>query len=108
MKKLILICIFAVIAGCQKQPEKVEESVSVQFEEADMKITTFLDLLDNPEADKAEQKEVLCVEYPSVYEKEYMPALLELSPNDYTQESLLNDLIVATDYYKEKLDIQCS
>ncbi|APR70721.1 hypothetical protein [Acinetobacter haemolyticus] len=108
MKKLILICLTTMIIGCQKQPEQTDMTASTQFEKADQKITEILDLLDNPNADKADQTRVLCVEYPKVYEQEYMPALLELSPNDYTKESLLNDLIVATDYYKERLDIQCS
>ncbi|MBP8005294.1 MAG: hypothetical protein KAZ18_00075 [Acinetobacter sp.] len=106
MKKLIFICLITLIVGCQKQPELVDQQASAKFEEADQQVTSFLDLLDDPEADKDKQKEVLCVKYPKVYEQEYMPALLKLS-HDYTADILLGDLKVATDYYKEKLEIVC-
>lgn len=94
------------IIGCQKQPEQVDQSASTKFEEADQKISGFLDLLDDPNADKVEQTKVLCVEYPKVYEQEYIPALMQLT-KDQTKESLLRDFKFATDYYKEKLEIIC-
>lgn len=106
MKKLILICLTTMIIGCQKQPEQTDMTASTQFEKADQKITEFLDLLDNPNADKADQTRVLCVEYPKVYEQEYMPALLQLTEEE-SQENLLKDLKISIDYYKEKLGIQC-
>lgn len=106
MKKLILICLITMIVGCQKQPEQTDVAATTQFEKADIKITGFLDLLDNPTADPTEQKKVLCVEYPAVYEHEYMPALLQLTEEE-SQENLLKDLKISTDYYKEKLDIVC-
>lgn len=107
MKKLILICLTTMIVGCQKQPEQNDVAASTQFDKADIKITGFLDLLDNPTADKTEQKKVLCVEYPAVYEHEYMPALLQLTEEE-TKENLLNDLKISTDYYSEKLGINCN
>lgn len=106
MKKLILICLTTMIIGCEKQPEQNDMTASVQFEKADQKITEYLDLLDNPNADKTEQKKVLCIEYPKVYEQEYMPALLRLTKEE-TRENLLNDLKISTDYYSEKLGIIC-
>ncbi|NAR87630.1 hypothetical protein GPS48_16715 [Acinetobacter haemolyticus] len=85
---------------------QVDESVKVQFDESSRKISDFLDLLDDPNADKDKQKEVLCVEYPKVYEQEYMPTILQLI-SDETKESLLKDFKFATDYYKKKLEIVC-
>jgi len=34
--------------------------------------------------------------------------LLQLQPHDYTETKLLNDLDMAVNYYKEKLNISCS
>lgn len=107
MKKLILICLTTMIIGCEKQPEVQNENASEKFDAADQKISGFLDLLDNPDADKEAQKEVLCEDYPKVYEKEYMPALMKLSTQD-TKEKLLSDLKITTDYYSQKLGINCN
>ncbi|WPO68386.1 hypothetical protein SDC64_05520 [Acinetobacter haemolyticus] len=79
IKVISLIIFTTMLVGCQKQPEQVHESVKVQFEEADQKISDFLDLLDDLDADKDKQKEALCVEYPKVYEQEYMPTILQLT-----------------------------
>lgn len=107
MKKLLLICLTTMIIGCEKQPEVQNEKASEKFDAADQKISEYLDLLDNPSSDKEAQKKVLCVDYPKVYEKEYMPALMKLSTQD-TKEKLLNDLKITTDYYSQKLGITCN
>ena len=106
MKKLLLICLTTMIIGCEKQPEVQNEKASEKYDAADQKISGFLDLLDSPNEDKEAQKKVLCEDYPKVYEKEYMPALMELSTQD-TKEKLLNDLKITTDYYSQKLGIKC-
>ena len=106
MKKLILIFLTTMIIGCENQPEIQNENASEKFDAADQKISGFLDLLDNPNADKEAQKKVLCEDYPNLYEKEYMPALMKLSTQD-TKEKLLNDLKITTDYYSQKLGITC-
>lgn len=106
MKKLLLICLTTMIIGCEKQPEIQNEKASEKFDAADQKISGFLDLLENPNADKEAQKKVLCEDYPNLYEKEYMPALMKLSTQD-TKEKLLNDLKITTDYYSQKLGITC-
>lgn len=106
MKKLILIFLTTMIIGCENQPEVQNENASDKFDAADQKISDFLDLLDNPNADKEAQKKVLCEDYPKVYEKEYMPALMKLSTQD-TKEKLLYDLKITTDYYSQKLGITC-
>lgn len=106
MKKLILICLTTMIIGCEKQPEVLNEKASEKFDAADQKISEYLDILDNPSAGKEAQKKVLCEDYPKVYEKEYVPALMKLSTQD-TKEKLLNDLKITTDYYSQKLGIKC-
>lgn len=106
MKKLIFICLTAMVFGCEKQPELQNEKASEKFDAADQKISDYLDLLDNPDANKEAQKKVLCEDYPKVYEMEYMPALMKLSTQD-TKEKLLNDLKITTDYYSQKLGITC-
>ena len=94
------------IVGCQKQPEKVNESAEKSFEVSDKKIGKFLDILDDPKADKELQRKVLCTDYPKVYEQEYFPALLKLSQAE-PRDKLMNDLKITTDYYSEKLNITC-
>lgn len=106
MKKQILIFLTTMIIGCENQPEVQNENASDKFDAADQKISDFLDLLDNPNADKEAQKKALCEDYPKVYEMEYMPALMKLSTQD-TKEKLLNDLKITTDYYSQKLGITC-
>lgn len=106
MKKILLICLVTMIVGCQKQPEKVNESVEKSFEESDKKIGEFLDILDDPKADKELQRKVLCTDYPKLYKQEYLPALLKLSQAE-PKDKLMNDLKITTDYYSEKLNITC-
>ena len=94
--------------GCQKQAHVHDPKVTAQFEDADKKIGGYLDLLDNPNADKDEQIKVLCEEYPSTYEKDYIPALLKLEPDNYTKEGLQKDFKIVFDSYLKKLDIKCT
>jgi len=109
MKKISLIFLtVTLISGCQKQPETTNGNgfEDKKFEEADAKLSSYLDTLDNPKADKKDQKKILCIEYPNVYKHEYLPALLKLTDAE-PKEKLLNDLKLTTDYYSEKLGIVC-
>lgn len=109
MKKILLICLAIMIVGCQKQPEQVPESndsLEKIFEKSDKKIGEFLDILDDPKADKELQRKVLCTDYPKVYEQEYLPALLKLSQAE-PKDKLMNDFKISKDYYSEKLNITC-
>ncbi|WP_032865159.1 hypothetical protein [Acinetobacter higginsii] len=93
--------------GCNKQPEVKSEKAQESFEVVDNKISEYMDILDNPDTPKQEQTRVLCKDYPNLYESKYIPALLKLTPKDYSKEKLMSDLKVSTDYYAEKLDINC-
>lgn len=112
MKKIILtsLLITLTITGCQKQQAedpKTNDTITAQFEKSDILIGNYLDKLDNPNTPKAEQIDIICKEYPTEYKTNYMPALLKLQPNAYTEAQLLKDLDIALDYYKEKLSVTC-
>lgn len=116
MKRIILASVFLAVSitGCQKQPDstspakvKQDPATIKQFDEADTKIGKFLDQLDNPNTSLEVRKQILCVDYPNVYIQQYAPALLKLSPNDYTPDKLDHDLAIALDYYKDKFNIRC-
>lgn len=106
MKKILLICIAIMAIGCQKQPEKVDQSANKQLDESDKKIGKFLDILDDVNAAKEVQRKILCIDYPKVYEQEYLPALLKLS-NAEPKEKLMSDFKITTKYYSQKLSIGC-
>ena len=106
-KTLALITLSLLTIGCQKQ-HVPDPKVTAQFEAADKKIGEYLDLLDNLNADKDKQIKVLCEEYPSTYEKDYVPALLKLEPGNYTKEGLQKDFKIVFDSYLKKLDIKCT
>lgn len=94
--------------GCQKeQPEtKVDSQVTQQFEQADKKISQYLDALDNPTTPKGQSIKIICEDYPKVYKEDYVPTLLKLSPA-YTEQGLQKDLDSALNFYKQKLGVEC-
>ncbi|ATO18948.1 hypothetical protein BS636_04375 [Acinetobacter sp. LoGeW2-3] len=116
MKKLkftTLLITFA-IAGCQKQPEQAEAAMTtdknsvdvIQFEQADQKISNFLDQLDNPATPMEVRKQIICKDYPEAYFKEYVPAFMKIAPEN-TKEQLEQDLKLALDFYKKKDNVVC-
>ncbi|CAM4294936.1 hypothetical protein [Acinetobacter pragensis] len=109
--KLIIALLLAIsITGCQKQQAedpKTHAAAETQFKKSDIIIGSYLDKLDSPNTSKAEQINIICKDYPTEYKTNYMPSLLKLQPNDYTEAQLLKDLDIALNYYKEKLSITC-
>lgn len=112
-KLLTTLLLTIAITGCQKQPEEaaaaaeIDPAAKAQFEKSDAIINTYLDKLDSAETSQAERTQILCKDYPTEYKTNYMPALLKLSPTEYTRAKLLTDLDIALDYYKKKDNIQC-
>ncbi|EOR06837.1 hypothetical protein [Acinetobacter tandoii] len=109
-KLLFTLVTLIVFTGCSKQesaPPATNSNTSAQFEKLDAAIDGYLDKLDNSKTPMAERKQILCVDYPNVYNKEYAPLLLKNFPQDYTQSKLDQDLKLALDYYKGKDNIQC-
>lgn len=121
MKKLkILSFIFfaTFLTACQQPNDEVAaaesqnadlatEQATQQFEQSDAQISQYLDVLDAQSTSIKEKTQVLCHDYPHEYKTNYMPAMLKLAAQDYTQDKMLNDLKIAQDYYKEKLKIEC-
>lgn len=116
MKRIALIALLITYAftGCQKQPEESDTTIPsgkdsadvIKFEIANQKIGHFLEQLDDPETPLELRKKLICKNYPAVYYKEYVPALIELSP-EYTSEELKSDLNKVLKFYKEKNNVQC-
>ncbi|WP_288402294.1 hypothetical protein [uncultured Acinetobacter sp.] len=110
MKKILFIFIAIGMVGCQ-QPNFGEIVASKHLQEANKKIRTFLSILDDPNADKNDQENVLCLKYPKIYKYEYLPALLRLAKlkvlNAKPKDQLLDDLKRTTDLYSKKLGIVC-
>jgi len=112
MKKITLIpLLFTLLfTGCQKQQSedaKTDPAITAQFEKSDAVIGAYLDKLESLETPKEEKTQILCKDYPAEYKTKYMPALLVLSPSEYTEANLLADLKSALDYYKNKSAIKC-
>lgn len=114
MKKRILITVLMSVAicGCQKQQAessaKPDSNIRAQFEQSDNQLSVYLDKLDSSTICMEERISILCNQYPEEYKNNYMPALLQLAPEEYTEKDLLRDLDNALNFYKLKANIQCS
>ena len=110
IKILTAILLSLTIIGYQKQQAEAPEShetAKVQFEKSDAVISKYLDQLDSPNTTQDIRIQILCKNYPQEYKTNYMPALLKLSPTDYTEAELLKNLNIALDYYKDSFKIKC-
>lgn len=101
------------ITGCQKQPEPKtdldpaqDQAAVMAFEQADKKIGEFLNQLDSVSTTQDVRTKILCQDYPTVYKKELMPALMKLAP-DYTEQKLLSELNFILNHYKKKSGVEC-
>lgn len=110
----LCFCCILTISACEKNTkealslkEKATSTATTKFNQSDTAISKYLDQLDNSNASKQTLTQILCHDYPTEYKKNYMPALLELEPKDYTPEKLLEDLDIALTYYKDTLNIEC-
>ncbi|AYA04604.1 hypothetical protein BEN74_18645 [Acinetobacter sp. WCHAc010034] len=113
MKKITLIPLLLTLffTGCQKQQAEDAKTdpaaITTQFEKSDAVIGAYLDKLESLETYKEEKTQILCKDYPAEYKTKYIPALLVLSPGEYTEANLLADLKSVLDYYKNKSAIKC-
>ncbi|MNI84532.1 hypothetical protein D3C73_1414460 [compost metagenome] len=98
-----------VLVSCTKQAEHkaLPPSVEAQFMSADKQIGKMLAALENRNVPLDQKQEILCKTYPEVYKKQYMPALLKLSPNLYTEEILLRDFEAVINFYKKAFVVNC-
>jgi hypothetical protein len=116
IKVMIFVLFLTIFAGCEEQHKIVENFEStdadsliaqVQLNHSNKKIIRFVDQLYDPNTPKDVRTEILCKAYPDEYKKNYMPALLRLSPKENMKSELLNDLESALEYYKIHLKIKC-
>ncbi|MDC4797654.1 hypothetical protein NQ843_17560 [Acinetobacter baumannii] len=113
MKKSILSsCLLISLAfiGCSKDVEikPLPPSVEEEYLTSNQEIGEMLDALNNRDVPIVEKREILCKTYPEVYKNHYMPALLKLSPDTYTQEILLRDFEAVIKFYKQAWSIHCA
>ena len=108
---LITLFISLTISGCQKQQAdssaEPDPVLKAQFEQSDNQLSAYLDKLDSSSISPEERTRILCEQYPKEYKTRYMPALLKLMPQEYTEKGLLTDLDNALSFYKQKANIQC-
>lgn len=99
----------AVLVSCTKQVENksLPPSVEAQFMSADQQIGKMLDDLNSQNVLLDRKREILCKTYPEVYKKQYMPALLKLSPNDYNEQTLTRDFEAVMSFYKKAFVVSC-
>lgn len=129
MKKtlcLVSLIFVSFAAGCEKKPSdsahteigvktneansqiaQVDTEVSAAFQRADEKITAFLDQLENTDTPTAVKQKILCQDFPNVYEKEYMPALVQLNSESTNASQLKKELEFTLKYYQDNLQITC-
>ncbi|TCB75560.1 hypothetical protein E0H89_11510 [Acinetobacter sp. ANC 3781] len=114
--RILATTLLITLAGCDNQSKVAEASDSdetdssianAQFEKSDKRINKFLDQLDDPNTTQEVRIQILCKDYSTEYKTKYMPALMKLSPSEYTEAKLLSDLDIALDYYKKKDKIHC-
>ncbi|MDH2497058.1 hypothetical protein [Acinetobacter baumannii] len=107
---LCLMISLSLVGGCSKQDEikPLPPSVEEQFMQSSQQINKMLDALENREVALNIKRDILCKSYPEVYKKQYMPALLKLSPNVYTKETLLRDYEAVISFYKKAWSIHCA
>lgn len=98
-----------VLVSCTKEVENktLPSSVEAQFKSADQQIGKMIDDLNNQNVPLDRKMEILCNTYPEVYKKQYIPALLKLSPKVYTEEILLRDFEVVISFYKKTFVVNC-
>ncbi|RSE33412.1 hypothetical protein EGT62_09080 [Acinetobacter junii] len=98
------------IVGCQ-QFTVGELMARKHLEEANKKIRAYIEILENPKADRDDQEDILCLKFPKIYKYEYLPALLRFSKlkvlNIKPKDQLLRDFKNTTDSYSKKLGIKC-
>lgn len=105
-----LTIFLVLLVSCAKQTETkpLPPSVEEQFMQSSQQINKMLNVLENREVSLSQKREILCKDYPEVYKKQYIPALLMLSPKVYTKETLLRDYEAVISFYKKAWSIHCA
>ncbi len=114
LKKLIYLGVFTfstpIFISCAKQADEPEVNSPYieQLENSDNEIRELFEKLDDPKVPLTEKRTILCSRYPEIYKNRYMPALLKLSPQLYTEEMLLGDFARVISFYQKTFVVNCS
>lgn len=103
--RTFIIILLTLLSACQRSDD--ETKVNLEFNEADKKITEYLDILNDPNSNIEVKSKILCKNLPQIYEYEYIPALMKSVPNTYSTNQLLLEQKNMVNYYREKLMIAC-
>ena len=118
MKKKCFIFFLIFITGCDNSSELAQELKSdnrdtdltmtqIQFIRADKSVKRLLEQLENPNISHDLRTQILCKDYPNAYKRNYIPALLRLSPNGHKEDKLLSELENSMNSYKLNFNIKC-
>ncbi|MCH2000384.1 hypothetical protein [Acinetobacter seifertii] len=107
LSSYLMMCL--TLIGCSKEVETkpLPPSVEEEYLTSNNEIDKMLDALNNHDVPIDEKREILCKTYPEVYKNHYMPALLKLSPHQYSEEVLLRDFEAVIKFYKHAWSIKC-
>ncbi|WP_202736458.1 hypothetical protein [Acinetobacter bohemicus] len=109
IKILMTTLFFSPLTGCNKQPKPPKNpAITAQLEQSNQKIDKYLNKLYCPNTTQDARIQILCRDYPVEYKTKYMPALLKLSPDKYTEAKLMANLEATLNYYKNNFKIKCS
>lgn len=107
LSSYLLMCLTFI--GCTKQIENkpLPPSVEEEYLTSKQEIDKMLDALNNREVPLEKKREILCKTYPEVYKNQYMPALLKITSDQYSEETLLRDFEAVISFYEKAFVINC-
>lgn len=104
---LITLILSLAFIGCQKQPTSTDlDTATTALEKSEEVLGIYLERLNSEFTAQEIRTQILCKDYPSEYEKNYIPNMLILN-SEYTKAVLLSDLDRTLEYYKQRDQIQC-
>lgn len=105
----ITLLLSLTFTGCQKQPDEDIDPITTTtaLENSDNILSKYIEKLDSEFTTQDVRIKIICRDYPREYQKNYMTNLLKLSPGEYSEATLLADMDVVLDHYKEIDAIQC-
>ncbi|WKT72009.1 hypothetical protein Q3F87_09050 [Acinetobacter variabilis] len=111
MKHITFITLLLSLAftGYQKQQaaDVDLDAVTTALEKSDNILGVYIEKLNSEFTTQDVRIKIICRDYPREYQKNYMTNLLKLSPGEYSEATLLADMDVVLDHYKEIDAIQC-
>ncbi len=105
----ITLLLSLAFTGCQKQQaaDVDLDAVTTALEKSDNILGAYIEKLNSEFTTQDVRIKIICRDYPCEYQKNYMTNLLKLSPGEYSEATLLADMDVVLDHYKETDAIQC-